>query len=160
MSDAKIIDWRERALAAEAREQALEQQVLAGLRALGIGCSSIDQCAPFAREAASVVNLLAEQRDRMAAQVRAAQCITAKWTGNDSSIGAVIDALEHWANRADCDPDGDLARLIAEKQAEELEVFASGMREVNDEGATADLYGMARLINTRAEQLRRQAGEA
>lgn len=44
-------------------------------------------------------------------------------------------------------------------QAEELELFASGIREANDEGATADLYGMARLLDTRAEQLRRQAEE-
>lgn len=59
----------------------------------------------------------------------------------------------------DENPTTSLARLIAEKQAEALESFARGIRENNDEGLTADLYGMASLLDTRAQQLRRHSVE-
>ena len=52
-----------------------------------------------------------------------------------------------------------LTRRDAQTAASELELFAAGIRAQNEEGATADLFGMARLLDTRAGQLRQQAEE-
>lgn len=46
------------------RIEQLERQMLAGLRALGIGCNSIDQCVSFEREVAGTVNVLEERMRR------------------------------------------------------------------------------------------------
>ena len=46
------------------RSEQLERQMLAGLKALGISCNSIDQCASFEREVDGTVNVLEERMRR------------------------------------------------------------------------------------------------
>tara|TARA_B100000929_G_scaffold244902_2_gene203005 strand:- start:2549 stop:2932 length:384 start_codon:yes stop_codon:yes gene_type:complete len=51
------------------RIEDLERQMLAGLRALGIGCNSIEQCTTFEREVAGTISVL-EERARRAEKQR------------------------------------------------------------------------------------------
>ncbi|MEC8917782.1 MAG: hypothetical protein VX796_09205 [Pseudomonadota bacterium] len=89
----------------EARAKELERQMLAGLQALGIGCSSIDQCAAFEREVRGTINGLEDmQKDAKAAGRAMAyrECAAAVLNGQQS-IG---DLAMHWkAQAARFEPD-------------------------------------------------------
>ena len=99
---------------------------------------------------------LRAERDALAAQVRAAQCIAARWQGNDDNIGQTLTALELWADRVDIAPDESLARRDAEKQAEALEAT---LRELGYHMRADSIHEFRNGLLTEAARLRRRAGE-
>ena len=122
MKDAKIIGWRERALAAEAREQAL---------------------AELCEEAAHTIEMLDEHTHP------SIECDAAAHDIRDRIGAATATSLD----RRD-------ARMRAEGGESALVQVAVEMRENNDRGTTADLYGLAGHFEECARACRRQAEQA
>lgn len=96
-------------------------------------------------EASNRLRELEAERDAMAAQIKAAQCIAARWHGNDDDIGTCLDSLEHWAVKADSAPTECLNRLIAEKQIEAFNEVA-GWLDPKSETFGGPTYHEAELI--------------